>query len=494
MLKWVIKQKIQEKTKIINFPEDKPTFDINILESWSQNININQNFLSEKASRLQNKLAEFNIPVEIQGFNVWPSVIQIKVSPSAWIKLSSIENLKNDIALALKTKSLRIISPIPWTDSVGIEIANPHPSLIKLRDWLEEHSFASAMSKNLTNLAMGKWIDGSFVVKSLEEMPHLLVAWSTWSGKSVGINDFILSLLYQNHPGELRFLMIDPKQVELSMYDWLPYLLAPVETRPERSLKILKRSVEEMERRYTLLKNHKVKNLQEYNKKSEEKLSRIVIVIDELADLMMNKSIKKDIETCITRIAQKARAAGMHLIIWTQRPSVDVITWLIKANIPTRIAFAVVSQTDSRTILDMKWAEDLVGKWDMLYIDPTTKFPQRIQAPYISTEEIENIIDHLKKKYAKDLHDDDIYNQELMNFLDAKNDTKWWTFGWWDENDDELVQKAIEIILETRKASATLLQRKLGVWFARAARIMDMLEEKWIVWPQEWAKPRDILI
>jgi S-DNA-T family DNA segregation ATPase FtsK/SpoIIIE len=220
MLKWVIKQKIQEKTKIINFPEDKPTFDINILESWSQNININQNFLSEKASRLQNKLAEFNIPVEIQGFNVWPSVIQIKVSPSAWIKLSSIENLKNDIALALKTKSLRIISPIPWTDSVGIEIANPHPSLIKLRDWLEEHSFASAMSKNLTNLAMGKWIDGSFVVKSLEEMPHLLVAWSTWSGKSVGINDFILSLLYQNHPGELRFLMIDPKQVELSMYDW----------------------------------------------------------------------------------------------------------------------------------------------------------------------------------------------------------------------------------------------------------------------------------
>jgi S-DNA-T family DNA segregation ATPase FtsK/SpoIIIE len=248
-----------------------------------------------------------------------------------------------------------------------------------------------------------------------------------------------------------------------------------------------------MERRYTMLKEKRVKNIEEYNHKIIwEKLYRIVIVIDELADMMMWGN-KKDVETCITRIAQKARAVGIHLIVATQRPSVNVITWLIKANIPTRVALGVTIEVDSRTILGRKWAEALVGNWDMLYMDSNTRFPIRIQAPFVSTEEIEKIVQMLKSKYMKWLSEEDIYNPEIIQALESKLE-KGWSYSWSAGDDDELIEQAIQVIAQTRKASATLLQRKLGVWFARAARIMDQMEERWLIWPQDWAKPRDIFM
>ena len=492
-----VDDKVHEKTMAkISFPADKPSFPTSIMDSsLGQEHHINESFLVEQAKSLQNKLMEFNVPVEIQGFDIWPSVVQVKVRPEAGIKVSSIENLKNDIALSMKAKWLRIVAPIPGTDTVGIQIPNPKPTMVHLGDVLKSQDFVKAMQDNLTNIALGKAIDGSDVIVPLEKMPHLLVAGATGTGKSVGVNDMILSLMYQNSPSELKFLMIDPKQVELEFYSWLPYLLAPIVTAPDQALKLLQRSVEEMESRYSKLKKIKAKNLDEYNKKSaEDPLYRIVIVIDELADLMMSGN-KKDVETCITRIAQKARAVGMHLIIATQRPSVNVLTGLIKANIPTRVSFAVVSQIDSRTILWMKWAEDLVGRGDLLYMDTNTKFPRRIQAPFVSSDETEKIMESLKAKYMSNLTEEDIYHPEIVRMLEWRVDTsKNMRSGWGWGDDEELIEQAIEIIADTRKASATMLQRKLNVGFARAARIMDSLEERGIVWPQEWAKPREVLI
>jgi DNA segregation ATPase FtsK/SpoIIIE, S-DNA-T family len=501
-LKDKVEKKLQEKEpkKVISFPKDKPTYNIALLEGWSAaSFSADESYLMQKATALQSKLEEFSIPVDIKWFNVWPSVVQIKIAPQQWIKISSIESYQKDLTLALKTKSLRILAPIPGTDVVGIEIPNPQPQLIRLRQIMWTAGFSEAVNKNLTNLVLGIGIDGRPIRKALETMPHLLVAGATWSGKSVAVNTFILSLIYQNSPSELKFLMIDPKQVELGMYDGIPYLLAPVETVPDKALKILKWAVVEMERRYSLLKDSRVKKLDEYNAKvaASDSLPRIVVIIDELADLMMNRNTKKDTELCITRIAQKARAVGIHLIVATQRPSVDVVTGLIKANIPTRIAFSVVSQIDSRTILDTKWAEDLLGRWDMLFMDPSNNVPIRIQWPLVTTEETDEVVNAIKKKYMNGLSENDIYNPELMAILAGKN--VWSGAGMWysggdNGNDEELVQQAIELIKQSKKASATLFQRKLWVWFARAARIMDILEDQWIIGPQDWAKPRDIYI
>lgn len=479
----------------IRFSWDKPTFSTSLLKSWNSNSTINEKFLVEKAKSLQDKLMEFNVPVTIEWFDLWPSVVQIRIKPEAWVAISKIESLTNDIKLSLKSKSLRIVAPIPGTDTVWIQIPNPDPKMVRLQDIIASEEFQKWMTKDDTNLTLWKWIDGSVIVKCLDEMPHLLVAWATGSWKSVWVNWFILSLMYQNTPSELKFLMVDPKQVELELYSGLPYMLGPIVSDPDKALKLLRWAVDEMERRYTLLKEKRVRNITEYNQKIIwEKMFRIVFVIDELADMMMHKN-KKDVETCITRIAQKARAVWIHLIVATQRPSVNVITWLIKANMPTRIAFWVVSQIDSMTILWRKWAEDLVWKWDLLYIDTTTKRPIRAQSPFVETWEIETVVQTLKNKYMNWLSEDDIYNPDIIQALEDKMETAGWSFGWGGNGtDEELIQQAIQVIAETRKASATLLQRKLNVWFARAARIMDELEERWIVWPQEWAKPRDIYI
>ena len=499
MIKQTAEQKLIEKKPrpMIKFSWDKPTFDVSLLKlDVSSNTSIDEKFLMDKAKALQNKLMEFNVPITIEWFDLWPSIVQIRIKPEAGITISKIEWLTNDIKLSLKSKSLRIIAPIPGTDSVGIQLPNPKPNMVRMWSMLSSKEFQDEMRNSDTNLTLWKQIDWSNIIKTLEKMPHLLVAGATWSGKSVWVNDFIISLMYQNSPSELKFLMIDPKQVELELYSGLPYMLGPIVSDPDKALKLLNRAVEEMERRYTLLKNKRVKNLEEYNKKVIwEKIYRIVVVIDELADMMMRKN-KKEVETAITRIAQKARAIWIHLIVATQRPSVNVITGLIKANIPTRIAFGVISEIDSRTILWRKWAEDLVWRWDMLYIDPTTKRPIRIQAPFVDTPEIERVVKTLKNKYMQWLSEDDIYNPEIIQALESKIETTRGSFGtwgtWWA--DEELIEQAIQVISETRKASATLLQRKLNVGFARAARIMDALEDRGIIWPQQWAKAREIFI
>lgn len=414
--------------------------------------------------------------------------MQIKIKPEEGIKISAIEGLSNDIKLSLKSKSLRIIAPIPGTDMIGIQIPNPKASMVRLGDIISTEEFSMQMKKNSTNLSLGKGIDGSVQVKSLESMPHLLVAGATGSGKSVGINDFIVSLMFQNTPAELKFLMVDPKQVELEMYSGLPYLLAPIVYDSGKAIKLLQWTVEEMEKRYSTLKDQRVRNLDEYNQKMEaegqEKMYRIVFIIDEMADMMLSSSAnRKEVENCINRLAAKARAVGIHLILATQRPSVNVITGLIKANIPTRIAFGVVSEVDSRTILGRKGAEDLVGKGDMLYMDPSTKFPIRIQAPFVSTEEIERVVSQLRNKYMQNLTEEDIYHPEIIAALESKVETARGVLsdGGDGGNDEDLVNQAIQVIAETRKASATLLQRKLNVGFARAARIMDVLEERGII-------------
>ena len=396
--------------------------------------------------------------------------MQIKIKPEEGIKISAIEGLSNDIKLSLKSKSLRIIAPIPGTDMIGIQIPNPKASMVRLGDIISTEEFSMQMKKNSTNLSLGKGIDGSVQVKALESMPHLLVAGATGSGESVGINDFIVSLMFQNTPAELKFLMVDPKQVELEMYSGLPYLLAPIVYDSGKAIKLLQWTVEEMEKRYSTLKDQRVRNLDEYNQKMEaegqEKMYRIVFIIDEMADMMLSSSAnRKEVENCINRLAAKARAVGIHLILATQRPSVNVITGLIKANIPTRIAFGVVSEVDSRTILGRKGAEDLVGKGDMLYMDPSTKFPIRIQAPFVSTEEIERVVSQLRNKYMQNLTEEDIYHPEIIAALESKVETARGVLSSGGEggNDEDLINQAIQVIAETRKASATLLQRKLNV-------------------------------
>ena len=492
-----IDDKIHQKTMShISFPKDKPTFALDLLRKSSGIIDVDHAALAQKAQMIQSKLMEFGVPVTIDGFDIGPSIIQIRVKPEAGIKISTIENLKQDITLATKSKALRIVAPIPGTDCVGIQIPRPNPVMVYLWDVLWAPEFSQSMQKNLTNLTLWKAIDGSNVFKSLEDMPHLLIAGATGSWKSVWVNDFILSLMYQNSPSEMKFLMVDPKQVELEMYAGLPYLLAPIVTQADKALKLLQRAVQEMEVRYTKLSKCRVKKLSEYNEKfPDDQLYRIVFVIDELADLMMSGN-KKEVEACITRIAQKARAVGIHLIVATQRPSVNVITGLIKANIPTRIAFGVVSQIDSRTILGIKGAEDLLGRGDLLYMDTTTKHPLRVQAPFVDTDEIEKVIVALKETYMQWLSEDDIYHPEIVRILEGKVEMAGWLMSGGDGNgdDDELINQAIEVIIETRKASATLLQRKLNLWFARAARVMDELEKRGIVGPQDGAKPRDIYV
>ncbi len=496
-IKHKIKQKQHQKITI-NFPEEVPTFPLTLLEEWIWDYTslINEDYLVKKARAVQKKLEEFWINVTIQGFNIGPTVIQLKIQPQAGIKVSQIEGLKKDLTLALRAKSLRIIAPIPGTNFIGIEIPNPHPVIVRLKDLLESPEFSLNIEKSTLNLPIGKTIAGENFIKPLEDMPHLLVWWATGSWKSVGLNNFILSLMYQNSPANLRFIMIDPKQVELSLYEGLPFLLSPIITNPQKAIKVLKWAVAHMEERYNILKEHKSRNISEYNQKTNDKskkLPRIVIVIDELADLMMSSSTgKKDTETAITRIAQKARAVGIHLIVATQRPEVKVITWLIKANMPTRIAFGVTSAIDSRTILNSQGAEDLLWKGDLLYKDPEIKYPIRMQAPLITTPEIERVIAHLKQNYLKDLPSEQVYHPEIIHILEDRWETATGTS--WNEEDEQLVEQAIQIIMETRKASATLLQRKLWIWFARAARIMDILEERGIVWPQQGAKPREILI
>jgi S-DNA-T family DNA segregation ATPase FtsK/SpoIIIE len=425
-------------------------------------------------------------------YKVWPTVIQFRLKPKAWVALKKIINLQNDLTLALHAKSIRIQAPIPWLWVVWIEVPNPNRQAVWLKEVLSSKSFNS--KKIEIPIAIWKDVNWELIVWDLAEMPHLLVAWQTKSGKSVWMNWFLISLLYKFSPSELKMIMIDPKQVELSVYDWIPHLLTPVITNPDKALNSLKWSVAEMLRRYDLAKKVWARNLQEYNENvwKEEKLPYIVIIIDELSDLMMSWN-KKEVESAIVRISQMARAVWMHLIIATQRPSVDVITWLIKANIPSRIAFTVASQIDSQTVISKKWAEDLLWRWDMLYYPTWAMAPERVQWVLVETSEVKAVVNKLKLTIDPDM----LNNMQISEIVNWKSKLEWSileNYKWDQEESPEIIEKAIQVVKDAWKGSTSLVQRKLWLWYARAAKVLDILEELWVVWPSNWSKPREVYV
>jgi S-DNA-T family DNA segregation ATPase FtsK/SpoIIIE len=433
------------------------------------------------AEKIREKLLQFSIAVEMGAVRVGPTVTQFTLKPEEGVKISKIVGLKNDLALALSAHSLRIEAPIPGKNLVGIEIPNERRTVVHLREILESKNFSKIKSK--LKLAFGRDVAGDAVNFDLATMPHLLIAGATGAGKSVAMNAFLLSLLFQNTPDELKLILIDPKRVELAPFENIPHLLAPVIVEADKALNALKWAVAEMMRRYKELSALGYRNVEEFNANEKEKIPKMVIVVDELADLMM-RQFKKETEAAICRLAQMARAVGMHLIIATQRPSVDVITGLIKANIPSRASFAVTSQIDSRTILDAVGAEDLLGRGDLLFSNSALGRPLRIQGVLVEREEVQKVVAHLKIA-APPQFDDSI--------LSGGESGGGGNFG--DGNfDDDLVPDAIEFIRQNKKASASLLQRKLSIGYARAAKILDILEEKGMIGPARGAKPREIFL
>ncbi len=455
---------------------------------------IDENVLREKAEKIKSKFKQFDIDVQMNEINVGPTVVQYTLKPHEGVKLSKITNLKNDIALALAAKSIRIEAPIPGKSLVGIEIPNDKRTAVHLREILESREFGE-IDSNL-RFPIGRDVSGRPVVGDLASMPHLLIAGSTGSGKSVGMNALLMSLIYQNGPEDLKLIMIDPKRVELDLYNGIPHLLTPVITEPEKAAIALRWTVAEMTRRYKLLSSARQRNIADYMAAMGpddvgERLPKIVVVIDELADLMM--TAKSEVEASICRIAQMARAVGIHLVIATQRPSVDVITGLIKANIPSRISFAVSSQIDSRTILDAIGAEDLLGRGDMLYLPGGMSKPLRVQGIFVSTEEIERVTNHAKvtmpPQYDEGITNRKMADESVMGVPDSKYAT-----DDADMDDDAMVKEAIKLVVESRKASASLLQRRLKVGYARAARLLDVMEERGYIGPSHGAKAREIYV
>ena len=458
---------------------------LDLLKTGDSNVTVDDDVLMENADKIKKKLLQFGINVNMHEVNVGPTVIQYTLKPNEGVKLSKITGLKNDLALALAAERVRIEAPIPSKSLVGIEVPNSFRAIVYLRELLESSVFTEAKSK--LTLPLGRTVAGKPIVASLETMPHLLIAGATGSGKSVAMNVFLTSLLYQNTPNELKLILIDPKRVELNSYNNIPHLLSPVIQDPEKAAISLRWAVAEMTRRYVELSEKRVRNLAEYNDlKGIKKMPRIVIVIDELADLMM--SAGKEVEASICRIAQMARAVGMHLIVATQRPSVDVITGLIKANIPTRISFAVSTSIDSRTILDSIGAEDLLGRGDMLYLPTGKNKPVRVQGIFVSTEEIEKVTTRIKLTIEPNYDDSVTSNATANTKLNGVPNSKA------GNSDDSMYEAAYNLVIEARKASASLFQRRLKVGYARAARLIDLLEDNGVVGPSDGAKPRKILI
>ena len=458
---------------------------VDLLETNTEGITIDDEALKQKAENIKSKLATFGIDVTMRDVHVGPTVVQYSLKPHEGVKLSKITSLKQDLALALAAKAIRIEAPIPGKSLVGIEIPNDSRTTVYMRDLIESKEYQSHKSK--LKLAIGRDVSGKTVIGDLAKMPHLLIAGATGSGKSVGMNSFLISLLYNNSPEELKLILIDPKRVELNTYNKIPHLLTPVITDPEKAATSLRWAVAEMNVRYQTLADRGHRNIADYNadKNIIVKMPKIVIVIDELADLMMASG--KETEASICRLAQMARAVGMHLIIATQRPSVDVITGLIKANIPARIAFTVSSQIDSRTIIDGVGAEDLLGQGDMLYLPGNMGKPVRIQGIYISSKEIERVTNRMKLTMEPD------YLEEIVSRETAQKKVNG-VPGGADGTDDALYLDAIEIVRQTKKASASFLQRRLSIGYNRAARLIELMEEQGLVGPQETSKSREVLM
>ena len=472
-----------------NLPSDKKQENISNGSSNYKKPSINclKNYNGSKNSyKEQNKSKEVidtlkNFNIEIQDCNTTfgPTITRYEVSPKPGTKVSKIVNLSDDLALSLAARSIRIEAPVPGKSVIGIEVPNDKPQVVGLREVITSNEFINDPSSLAVGL--GKEISGKPLIADLAKMPHLLIAGATGSGKSVCVNTIITSLLYKSSPEEVKLLLIDPKVVELAHYNGIPHLLSPVVTDPKKASNALNWAVNEMNKRYQLFAENGVKDIAGYNRKCENKMHKIVIIIDELADLMM--ACGNEVEDYICRLAQMARAAGMHLIIATQRPSVDVITGIIKANIPSRIAFAVSSQTDSRTILDMGGAEKLLGKGDMLYYPLGAAKPVRIQGAFISEEESEKVIDEIKAQKQEEVK----YEEEIMETISRPVAVK-------DNDVDEFLEEAIDFVVSNNQGSASMLQRKFKIGFNRAARLIDSMEERGIVGPSEGSKPRKVLI
>lgn len=439
------------------------------------------------ADIIKDTFQNFNIDVDMEGANIGPRVTQFTLKPPAGIKLSKISALDRELALNLAAQSIRIEAPIPGKRAVGIEVPNVKAATVRMAGVLDDKIW-----KNATDplaFAIGRDIAGLPVVAALNKMPHLLIAGQTGSGKSVMINTLLTSMLYNNSPSDLKLILVDPKQVELTPYNDIPHLLTPVITEPEKCISALKWAVSEMERRLRTFAEHQKRNIAEYNNlKDQDSMPYIVIVIDELADLMMMAA--RDVEALIVRIAQKARAAGIHLVLATQRPSVDVITGLIKANVPARIAFTVASQVDSRTIIDGVGAEKLLGMGDMLFSTSDMPKPMRVQGAFISDEEAVKVNDFLRMQRPPQ-YDDEVVSQPVQlngkGGVVADNSHN-------ADSDDDMYRDAVRVVMENRKASTSLLQRRLRIGYGRASRLIDEMEDQGIVSSADGSKPRDVLI
>lgn len=460
--------------------------------------------VQQNAQTIKDTLSEFNIDVDMEGANVGPKVTQYTLKPPSGVKLTRITALETNIALNLAAQSLRMEAPIPGQKAVGIEVPNIRAADVRLYGILESKQWKTASQP--LSFAIGKDISGHAVVGELNKMPHLLIAGQTGSGKSVMINTLLTSLLYRNSPSQMKLILVDPKQVEMAPYEDIPHLLTPVINEPEKTVSALKWAVNEMERRYKLLAEEKVREIESYNKRlaqrgrkisvedeegnmqehEEGTMPYIVIVIDELADLMMLAA--RDVEALIVRLAQKARAVGIHLVLATQRPSVNVITGLIKANVPARIAFTVASQVDSRTILDVMGAEKLLGQGDMLMKTAQMGKPKRVQGAWVTDEEVLKITDHLRLQSAPQ------YNDEIVAQPVQLNGKGGVVMDFDSDSSDDMYKDAVRVVIESKKASSSLLQRRLRVGYARAARLIEEMEEQGVIGPADGARPREVLI
>jgi len=446
------------------------------------------------AAIIKKTLQNFDIPVEMSEVNIGPTVTQYTLKPAEGIKLSKITALSNDLALALASHPIRIEAPIPGKSLVGIEVPNKIRAQVRLRELIEDEKFQK--SPSILTIALGRDVSGLPVYADLAKMPHLLVAGSTGTGKTIFLNDLILSLLYKGSPEILRFILIDPKRVEFPVYNELPHLLCPVIFDANKTVNAFKWLISEMERRFDVLSMAKSRDIISYNQKvsgKEEILPYIVVIVDELADLMAAKG--REIEAGIVRLAQMARAVGIHLVVATQRPSVEVITGLIKANITARVAFQVASQVDSRTILDVAGAEKLLGSGDMLYLSAELGKPRRIQAAYVSEKEVKKVVEYIESnmKYEKSEVEESIFRNVLTEELEKNLESADLGINGFDQ-EDPLYEEAKKVVIEAKKASASLLQRRLRLGYARAARLLDMLEKKGVVGPADGAKPREVYI
>ena len=445
--------------------------------------------LTDTATRLQKTLYSFGVSAKVENVSVGPAITRYELKPAEGVRVSKIANLADDIALNLAAETIRIEAPIPGKQAVGIEVPNKEKEVVHFREIIESPEFKNNKSK--LTVGLGKDVAGNVQLADIAKMPHVLIAGSTGSGKSVCINTIITSIIYNAKPSEVKFVMVDPKVVELSVYNGIPHLLIPVVTEPKKAAGALAWAVQEMDDRYNKFAEKGVRDLKGYNKAIEKeneyaKLPQIVIIIDELADLMM--VAKNDVEDAICRLAQKARAAGMHLVIATQRPSVDVITGLIKANVPSRIAFAVSSQVDSRTILDCVGAEKLLGKGDMLFFPSGAPKPSRIQGAFVSDDEVEKIVSFIKSNGTA------TYSEDILESIENNNKSDKEIAETPDDDTDPFLMDAIQTVVETGQASTSFIQRKFKVGYARAGRIIDQMEERGVISGYQGSKPREVLM